>query len=63
MVFAPMPKQIPATRNSIVMMKIKLSINGESLKIDPVSGLRNGASGRTVSRTTPVNATSAPMDA
>ena len=52
-VLAPMPKQTPATRNSIVMMKIRLSISGESLKIEPVTGLRNGASGNTVSSTTP----------
>ena len=33
-VLAPIPKQMPATRNTIVMMKMRLSISGESSKID-----------------------------
>ena len=62
-VLAPMPKQMPATRKSIVMMKIRLSISGESLKIAPVSGFRSGASGRTVNRTTTARAPSRPNEA
>ena len=60
MVLAPMPKQMPATRKSIVMMKMRLSISGESSKMAPVSGLRSGASGSTVHSTTTASAPSRP---
>ncbi len=45
------------------MMKMRLSINGESLKMLPVSGFCSGASGSTVHRVTTARAPSRPNEA
>jgi hypothetical protein len=46
---APRAKAKPQTKNTIVIMNTRLSMNGESPITLPVSGLRSGAPGNTVS--------------